>query len=381
MGLFSFLFKKKSNKDFLDYYPDAVLIISSSGEILVANPKMLELFNTTVSEFGEYELFDLFDGGYNLISGLVESGASTIVKSKVHTEEDMYLEIRAAKSDIDERIIITVRDVSNSQRMLNKLLFEHEYLNKLNRDKNTFLSKISAELTSPLHSINGFSQAVLEGLGGDINMKQEKYLKIINKNSTQLLELIEKLLDYSRLESGIYDYEFKKFDIVNMITGIFNEYKVKAEEKKLILNFDLNGLLKRNAYSDENIIKKVIVYLLENAIKNTDIGTISVSLSHPDISVIENAGFSIPSDVAESAYLMFQITDASTVLTESEKDTIFDPYANVDSSMAKKSILKSLSFGVIYNLVRILKGKMWVTPEEIKGVTYTFIIPSEKMGI
>ena len=236
MNLLSWLFNKKSDKNVLSYYPEAVLIVSLSGEILYANENLLKLFKLTSEELFNMELLDIFDGGFNLVSSLSKSDDSAVVRSKLNLEEDLFFEVKANEyEDDEEKIIVTIRDVTHSQKMLNKLLFEHEYLNKLTKNKNTFLTKISGELTSPIHSINGFSQAILEGLGGEVNEKQEKYLKIINKNSTQLLELVNSVVEYSKLESGLYEYEFKNFDFVNLMTTLFTQYKVKADDKKIIL--------------------------------------------------------------------------------------------------------------------------------------------------
>ena len=238
MSILSWLFKKKKNDNILAYYPDAVMVVSQSGEILYANERLLNLFRLKEDELFDMELLDMFDGGFNLVNTLTKSEDSAVVRSKLNLEEDLFFEIKASVyEDDDDKIIITIRDVSNSQKMLNKLLFEHEYLNKITRNKNTFLAKISGELTSPIHSINGFSQAILEGLGGDVNEKQEKYLKIINKNSTQLLELVNSIIEYSKLESGLCDYELKNFDFVTLMTNLFNFYKTKADEKKTYFEF------------------------------------------------------------------------------------------------------------------------------------------------
>ena len=328
------------------------------------------------------ELLDLFDGGYSLISNLAKSDDSAVVRSKLNLGEDLFFEIKASEfEDIEDKIIITIRDVSNSQKMLNKLLFEHEYLNKITKNRNTFLSKISGEITSPIHSINGFSQAILEGLGGDVNEKQEKYLKIINKNSTQLLELITSLIEYSKLESGMWDYEFKNFDFVNLMTSLFNEYKPKAEEKKLILNFDLNSLGKRTVYSDEASLNRIIATLVQNAINATESGSIQVVVSHPDNEFLEVAGFNVPENMPEKAYLMIKVNDTGAGISEADLNNIFEPYSNIERYIAKKTVTKSLELGIIYNLAKILKGKMWVETESLKGSTFAFIIPIERFTI
>ena len=382
MNILSWLFGKRNNKDVLGYYPDAVIVVSMSGEILYANERLLNLFRLSDEELFGMELLDIFDGGFNLVNNLAKSNDSAVVRSKLKLDEDLFFEIRASEyEDGETKIIVTIRDVSNSQKMLNKLLFEHEYLNKLTKNKNTFLSKISGELTSPIHSINGFSQAILEGLGGEVNEKQEKYLKIINKNSTTLLELVNSLVEYSKLESGLYDYEFKNFDFVNLMTSLFNEYKPKCDEKKLILNFDLNSLAKRTMYSDENVLKRVVEFLVQNSILNTESGSIQLIVSHPDNEFLEVAGFNVNPATPEKSYLMIKVVDTGIGLSDADLQNIFDPYSNIEKYIAKKAVSKSLELGIAYKLVKLLKGKMWVESESMKGSSFAFIIPIEKLSI
>ncbi len=382
MSILSWLFKKKKNNDVLAYYPDAVVVVSLSGEILYANERLLNLFKISDDKLFDMELLDLFDGGFSLVSNLAKTEDSAVVRSKVNLDEDLFLEIKASDFEDDEdKIIITLRDVSNSQKMLNKLLFEHEYLNKLTKNRNTFLTKISSEITSPIHSINGFSQAILEGLGGDVNEKQEKYLKIINKNSTQLLELVNDLVDYSELEAGLWNYEYKNFDFVVLMTNLFNTYKPKAEEKKLVLNFDLNSLAKRTVYSDEAALKRIMETLLQNAINSTESGSVQVVVSHPDNEFLEIAGFNVSPNMPEKSHIMIKVHDTGAGIPEADLNNIFDPYTNIEKYIAKKAVSKSLELGIVYSLARVLKGKMWVETEQMKGSTFAFIIPIERFTI
>lgn len=382
MSILSWLFKKKKNNDVLAYYPDAVVVVSLSGEILYANERLLNLFKISDDKLFDMELLDLFDGGFSLVSNLAKTEDSAVVRSKVNLDEDLFLEIKASDFEDDEdKIIITLRDVSNSQKMLNKLLFEHEYLNKLTKNRNTFLTKISSEITSPIHSINGFSQAILEGLGGDVNEKQEKYLKIINKNSTQLLELVNDLVDYSELEAGLWNYEYKNFDFVVLMTNLFNTYKSKAEEKKLVLNFDLNSLAKRTVYSDEAALKRIMETLLQNAINSTESGSVQVVVSHPDNEFLEIAGFNVSPNMPEKSHIMIKVHDTGAGIPEADLNNIFDPYTNIEKYIAKKAVSKSLELGIVYSLARVLKGKMWVETEQMKGSTFAFIIPIERFTI
>lgn len=382
MNIFSWLFKKKNEKSVLAFYPEAVIVVSFSGEILYANDNLLKLLNISSDELFDLELLDIFDGGFNLVNNLSKCNDSAVVRSKLQADEELYFEIKASTyEDDEEKIIISIRNVTNTQKMLTKLLFEHEYTNKLNKNKNTFLTKISSEILSPIHSINGFSQAILEGLGGDVSVKQEKYLKIINKNANQLLELLEGYLEYSKLESGIYDYEFKSFDFVNSLTSLFNKYKEQADEKKIILNFDLNGLMKRNIYSDEAILKRVLETLLEEAILRTDTGSIQLIITHPEKEYLEYAGINANSNFMDKPYMLIQIIDTGYGITASELDNYFDPYANIDKYLSKKTVPKSLNMGIMYNLVRLLKGKIWIDTEQEKGCSFNILIPVEKITL
>lgn len=378
MGLLSFLFNNKKPKPDLDMLPDAVLVVAPNGEITDYNEKASKIF--TSETIVNSELLDLFDGGYNMVCDLVKTGAGAVVRSRIN-EDEQFFEISAARFGEKGDIIVGVRDVSGNQKMLNKLIFEHEYVNKVTKEKNSFLSKIAGELTSPLHSINGFSQALLEGLGGEISEKQEKYLRIINKNSAQLLDLISKIVDYSKVESGIYDYEFKNFDFVDLITKIFNDYRTKAEEKGLVLTVDLNNLLKRNCFNDENLIKTALSLLLDNAIASTQNGAVKIEASSPDLEFLEIAGFPIAKSANDKSYLMIKITDSGTGLVENEKDTIFNPYIDVEKAIARKSLTRNVAMGLVYNLVRLAKGKIWVETESLKGTSYTFVVPSERLEV
>lgn len=378
MGLLSFLFNNKKPKPDLDMLPDAVLVVAPNGEITDYNEKASKIF--TSETIVNSELLDLFDGGYNMVCDLVKTGAGAVVRSRIN-EDEQFFEISAARFGEKGDIIVGVRDVSGNQKMLNKLIFEHEYVNKVTKEKNSFLSKIAGELTSPLHSINGFSQALLEGLGGEISEKQEKYLRIINKNSAQLLDLISKIVDYSKVESGIYDYEFKNFDFVDLITKIFNDYRTKAEEKGLVLTVDLNNLLKRSCFNDENLIKTALSLLLDNAIASTQNGAVKIEASSPDLEFLEIAGFPIAESANDKSYLMIKITDSGTGLVENEKDTIFNPYIDVEKAIARKSLTRNVAMGLVYNLVRLAKGKIWVETESLKGTSYTFVVPSERLEV
>ena len=130
-------------------------------------------------------------------------------------------------------------------------MIEHESSKKVNKDKNTFLVKLSNELKSPVHSISGFSQAMIDGLGGEMSEKQEKYIKIINKNSNELLYLLDKILELSKTESNLVEYDFQIFDIVNAAQMAVKTHEQTAKEKNLNLIFSSEEIVKRTGFSNK----------------------------------------------------------------------------------------------------------------------------------
>lgn len=115
-----------------------------------------------------------------------------------------------------EQYFITIRDIT----AMTNVLTIAERTGRLNKEKNVMFVKTSNEFKSPLQSIIGFSQALLDGLGGEINEKQNKYIKIINKNSTELLHFIDKFIEFAQAESSLFNYNNQPFDIVNTIQTV-----------------------------------------------------------------------------------------------------------------------------------------------------------------
>lgn len=138
MGLLSFLFNNKKPKPDLDMLPDAVLVVAPNGEITDYNEKASKIF--TSETIVNSELLDLFDGGYNMVCDLVKTGAGAVVRSRIN-EDEQFFEISAARFGEKGDIIVGVRDVSGNQKMLNKLIFEHEYVNKVTKEKTRFFQK------------------------------------------------------------------------------------------------------------------------------------------------------------------------------------------------------------------------------------------------
>lgn len=374
MGFLSF-FKKVNTNSVFDYLPDGLIVTDLQGKILFANTHAKSLMK--IEE--DYNLADVLDINFAMIEELIKDNLQSIFKVE-KDNGDIYVELSAAKIEEDEKFVITARNVTQTHKFMKKMLVEKESSKKVNRDKNAFIVKMSNDLKSPLHSIEGFSGALLEGLGGELNEKQDKYLNIINKNSKELLFLVDKIIEYSKIEAGLYEWDFKHLDIVNLLQNTVRPYTEELEKKNISLKINVENLTKRNCFADESALKLIFNNILDIADKSTYLGNITIELSHPELEFVEYQEIECPQSATEKSFIHCKITDTGSGMSDSEIENIFDPYFQLDATN-KKNMPKSLSLAITKALINNLKGKIWLESNSMQGTTYSFIIPNERLSM
>lgn len=365
------IFSKRVN--LLSYFPSPAIIMSSEGEILYANSsaeKLLELptlYNNIITDFLNVTLGTLTS----------QEEIGDIAKPVELISQNKYVIIKVNRLFSQERYILSLQDVTIQHNLLETIVSTQAQKVATNDNKNIFLVKMANNIKSPIHSIVGFSQAILEGLGGNINEKQEKYLKIIHKNSADLLLLLEKIINFSQIESNLYEFNYKNFDIVNTVQTLANEFRPKIEEKRLQLIVETDEIAKKTCLCDEAVIKIIVSNLIENAILACDLGSITVRLTNPSIYLLEKRGFSFDPNQIENSFILLEVIDTGNGIPEAEIDDLFNPYVQVNKS-TKKNVLRSLMLAITKEFAHNLKGDIWVESELLKSSTYRVIIPTEK---
>src|SRR5574344_2170733 len=270
------LLSKSKDIDILGNLPDGILLISGEGRISRSNDIATEIFG---KELLNLDIYDVLDGGFELVKQAALSGEAVVGKLN-KDEKEIYLEITAKY--LEDFLISTFRDVTKKYKTVTNIMEEHEHSKKNTKDKNVFLVKMANELKTPVHSVVGFSQAMVDGLGGEMTDKQSKYIRIINKNSNELLYLMDKLIEFSTVEASLFEKDFQIFDGINTIQNICKTFSVVANAKKITLNFDASEIAKRTIFSDEAVLKIILTNILETAVKSTEIGSISLCITNPD---------------------------------------------------------------------------------------------------
>ncbi len=349
--------------------PDAVLIVETDGRISWVNDKATTIFEGGRRLIKSYHFDDLVDKGREKIEKSIATRTPIIAGAFTPTAKEFFIELNAKVCH--GRYIVTIRDIT----AMTNVLSNAEQTSQFNKEKNAMLVKLSNEIKSPITSIVGFSQALLDGLGGEITEKQDKYVRIINKNSNDLLNFMDKLIEFSYAESTLYEYDYQTFDIINAVQNIIRANDLAVTNKGLTVNFDYEEVAKRAIFSDEKTLKTILQNLFETSIKLTDTGSISFRIFYPDPEIIK--GMKVFENYKENSLMQITITDTGIGLQETEMDGLFEPYNQLDRTN-KKNIVRSISLGTANILARRLQGIVWAESEVMKGTTFNIIIPIEK---
>ncbi len=375
MNIFGLLLGKQYNV--LTYLPEAVLVIDENGKIHYANKSAFKLFET--NKLRGKNINDYFLTNSDNIIRNSDEEIKQILKIVSEEQNTKITDVKVVNvsSGKKKRYILTIIDNTQDHSLLDKLIAERQEQKILNHTKNVLLTKISNYLRSPLNSVIGFSQAMLEGLSGEINDKQKKYLQIMNANSTELLLLTEKLIEMSQAESDLYKFDYKNFDAAALLSVVTNEIAVKLQGRDIALTTNIVDLVKQNCYSDKDVVKMIMTNLIEQALALIETGAINVTLSNPLPEYLLSKGFELGNNINEKSYLMFELTMKGVDASLYNSSDIFDPYVQVEKN-SKKYLLQSLLLGSSKKYINKLKGEIWINNQYTNQVSIAFIIPVEK---
>ncbi len=339
--------------------PDALILCNKEGKIEWVNDAAAEIFETSKMHLLTSNISDFIENPLNLINNSISLHKPVITK---FVGKEAYFDMTV--KEIETGYVLDFRDAVNKFE-------EHSKKDEevLNRDKNQFLLKLSNDLKSPIQSIVGFSQAMADGLGGDMNPQQEKYIKIINKNSVELMYFIAKLLELSKTESSDTTPEKRVFDILGLVNSVvrYNEQLFKEKEVAIKVEHDENFV--KTISSDEEIVKFIIQDILEVILKSVDMGEINITLSTPSDEFVVSKG------LLAGNYTLISFLSDTLLLSESDLDCIFEPYKIVNSAN-RKNVLRAIVLASVKNFVKSLNGLVWVETKILKNTTFNVLIPN-----
>lgn len=231
--------------------------------------------------------------------------------------------------------------------------------------KSMFLANMSHEIRTPLNGIVGFTELLKDtGLGEE----QQEFVEIIEKSSENLLEIINNILDLSKIESNKLEIEDIIFDPIEEFESAVEVYSVRASEKHIDLGCYIDPQLEQPIKGDPTKIKEVIINLLSNAVKFTSSsGAINVNIRKMD------------SDIAGTTKVRFEVQDSGIGVTSEQKSKIFDAFSQADTSITRKYGGTGLGLTISSRFVELMGGQLDLHSEPGQGTTFFFTIDFEKV--
>jgi signal transduction histidine kinase len=229
--------------------------------------------------------------------------------------------------------------------------------------KSAFLASMSHELRTPLNAIIGFSEILQDRTFGEINEKQAKYVDHVLTSGRHLLDLINDILDLSKVEAGKMELEPSAVKIEPLLENSMVLIKEKAMRHNIALKLDIaDDLRGTEIEADERKLKQIVFNLLSNAGKFTPVGgTITVAAGKED------------------GTLQISVTDTGIGIAARDQERVFGEFEQVDSSYAKKQQGTGLGLALTKRLVELHGGRIWVESKgEGEGSCFTFSIPLGK---
>lgn len=339
--------------------PDALILCGKDGKIQWVNDVAAEIFETSKMHLLTSNISDFIENPMNLISSSVIMHKPVITK---FVNKEIYFDMTV--KEIAEGYVLDFRDA-----VQNSAIAQDDKTEEINREKNNFLLKLANDLKSPIQSIVGFSQAMADGLGGEMSEQQEKYIRIINKNSSELMYFVGKLLELSQTESALKEPDQKMLDVLALVNSVvrFNEQLYKDKDVKIVIKSE--DEFKKTISTDEEILKNILQDILEIILKSVDMGEVAITLSNPDDEFISSK------NLAPAQYTMISLSTSALLLSENDLECMFDPYTILDSTN-RKNVLRAIVLASVKNLVQSLNGIVWVESQILKNTSFNIIIPS-----
>jgi PAS domain S-box-containing protein len=376
----------------LEAAPDAILEVDGDGQIGLLNQTAEKMFGCSREE---------------LLGLNVDQLVPAAMRSGHHSHRSSYtahpqtrpmgtgLELNAQKKDgtlfpveislspnwteQGLRVIAIVRDISERKQADDRLRAVREQytaelaaknaqlearnreVEKANHLKSEFLASMSHELRTPLHTVIGFSELLAEEVEGSLNPKQKRYIGHILQDSRHLLELINEVLDLSKIESGKLELQIEAIDLCGCIDEVLSGLRTRSQTKNIRLE-NRSGF-HGPVYADHLRVKEILYNLLNNAIKFTPEG-----------------GAVWVESTAQDGFLQVVVCDTGIGIASNEHAAIFEKFYQVGDPTLGVREGTGLGLSITQKLVDLHGGKIWVESRLGQGSRFTFTLPLTKAG-
>lgn len=354
----------------IEHAPFAIFLMYKNGKILRANKAAMNLFQYREEKLLNSKIFDLFNSNnqdlvknhYN--KDIFHSNLENKIEARIIRNDGIIkdVEVTSTTLRIADNLIIQsfISDITerknyekNRELLLDQLIQSLEF-------KSKFLAAMSHDLRTPLNAIIGFSTLLLDESYGELNESQEDYLGDIYSAAEDLSDLINAILNISKIEAGGFELHKKKFQLYSLLKQVHSLFKPIYEKNGL--SFRIKNISQtKYIYADPIRFKQILYNLLDNAIKYTNEGAVILRiLEHND-------------------HWEFQMEDTGIGIEDKDYEVVFREFGRVKNDIKKEVSGSGIGLSLTKRLVELHGGKIWFESKKGEGTTFFFTIPKNNM--
>jgi PAS domain S-box-containing protein len=338
---------------------NAIIEFSIDGKILNLNERFAEMMGYSVEELIGQEhtilLTESLTEGNDFVWDQIAAGKPYAGKFKRKTKEGKVIWLQASYSPVIDlngevtKITNISIDVTNDILALNSL-------EELSSQKDHFIANISHELRSPIHAILGFTDILIEE---ETNGQKQKQLKSVKTAGDTLLYLVNGILDLSKIEAGLFQFDLGDFNLSATIENVFSILRGKANQKNLVFNYEIAENVPAVIHGDPHRLEQVLINLLDNALKFTTKGQVKLVVSAERID-------------STTAELTFTVSDTGIGISEEKLESVFGRFTQAEANTTRKYGGTGLGLNICKLLVEKQGGSIGLSSQLGEGTQFTF---------
>jgi PAS domain S-box-containing protein len=356
--------------------PFAIMIYQDDYWVYT-NPAGEQISGYTAQELYQMHYWDIVAPEYSMLikeRGLkrqegeaVPTGYEFKIRAKDGTEKWVLLNGSMIEYHGKPAGLISIADMTSHKEIEKDLIVAKEKAEESDRLKSAFLANMSHEIRTPMNGILGFSELLkMPGLAG---AKQQEYIGIIKKSGERMLNIINDIVDISKIESGQMQVILSDTNINEQMDFLYTFFKPEAENKEIELNYRSDLHISESIINtDKEKVLAILTNLIKNAIKYTDNGTIE--FGYKCNGVVHPSGNEVLPNVLE-----FYVKDTGIGIPNNRQQAVFDRFIQADIADTRAFQGAGLGLSIAKAYIEMLGGKIWLESEEGKGSTFYFTIP------